>query len=94
MTTSKESFMLIKAKGILVGGLLTLMLSGCSALIIHDDVPRGHHYRYDRYPVSRNDIVIYKRDPRHVYVRDGRRYRVRYHNRRYRYYPLCAFAVS
>jgi len=43
---------------------------------------------YDGKVAHKRDVVVYRKDPKHVFVFDGVRYRIKPYNNRYVYYRI------
>jgi len=73
---------------------LTAALTGCGFNTqAYDDkntvlVPSSKVTYYDGRVITSRDLVIYRNDPRHVFVYDGVNYRVRAHNNTFVYYRI------
>ena len=76
-------------------GAVSAALTGCgfNNTQAYDDkdamvTPSSKVVYYDGRVVTSGDLVMYRNDPRHVYVFDGVKYRVKAHNNKYVYYRI------
>lgn len=76
------------ALGTLSAGLVGCGFYGTDAATGKDAAVGAHVTHYDGRVVTGSDLRVYHRDPKHVFVYDGVRYRVKSHRNQFVYYRI------
>lgn len=72
----------------IVLSLPALAIVGCSRPTSGDYNVVVTHHEYDGRVLTKHDMVLYRKNPKHVFIYDGVKYRVHHRDSRYTYYPV------